>query len=80
MDTKNVPGPIVKPTNTPVKPKKDRKPPIKYATISKVEKMVREGKTKDEMVATGISQKEVNIAIKKLKAEGLIKEAYVAVQ
>lgn len=62
------------------KPKIVRKPPIKYGTISKVERLVREGKgTFDEIVMEGVSEKEARLAIRKLKSEGIVKESLVIV-
>jgi len=75
--------PTVTPTATPKVEKvtKPRQAPIEYKVVSKVERLVREGKgTIAELVEAGISERHAKIAIKKLSKEKVIKQSFVAVE
>jgi len=79
---KNV-QPTVNQTSTPKveKVKKPRQAPIEYKVVSKVERLVREGKgTIAELVEAGISERFAKIAIKKLTKEKVIKQSFVATE
>ncbi len=85
METKSNVGPNVKTSKTePVVEKKERKPrsaPVAYKMVRDVERLIGEGKgTIQDLVAAGIPEKAAKVAVKKLKAEKVIKESFVVVQ
>lgn len=71
------------PASTPKveKVKKPRQAPIEYKIVSKVERLVREGKgTIAELVEAGVSERHAKIAIKKLTREKVIKQSFVVTE
>jgi hypothetical protein len=64
--------------------KKERKPrsaPVAYKMVRDVERLIGEGKgTIQDLVAAGIPERAAKVAVKKLKAEKVIKESFVVVQ
>ena len=74
-------APTATTTTNAAKVKKPRQPSIEYKMVSKVEKLVREGKGDlKAIVDAGVSERFAKIAIKKLTKEGVIKQSYVVTE
>ena len=79
MENKNATGATS--VKTATKTSKPRQPPITYKEVAKVEGLIRAGKgTIEDLIGAGVEERKAKIAIKKLKAEGIVRESLVIAQ